>query len=234
MAIDAGTLEQGDYPVRLLVNDGYIYYEVLDKMNLFNRVNMDELAMLASYWMMDGCDEHQPCSEADWYTDGVVDVYDLWQLAQSWMGEQILVVRPGIREDFESGTFDDLPWQHGGNKGWVIVSDTVFKGDYAAQSGTITDFQTSTLSLTIDAEEGSRVDAISFARKVSSESNYDFLRFYVDDVEVAKWSGEQDWDVVTYYFETGPHTFKWSYIKDGSGSAGSDCAWIDMITIYDQ
>lgn len=88
VAIDAGTLEQGDYPVRLLVNDGYIYYEVLVKMNLFNRVNMDELAMLASYWMMDGCDEHQPCSEADWYTDGVVDVYDLWQLCKAgWVNK---------------------------------------------------------------------------------------------------------------------------------------------------
>lgn len=149
-------------------------------------------------------------------------------------GESInLVISKGVEpvlfsEDFETGNFIAHPWQQSGNAAWVIVSDTVYEGLHAAKSGTITDSQQSTLEITLDTQ----FQNISFYRKVSSEGNYDYLRFYVDGTEKANWSGTQDWAQQTYVITPGQHTFKWSYTKDGSVSSGSDCVWIDNILLY--
>ena len=70
---------------------------------------------------------------------------------------------------------------------------------------------------------------LSFYKKVSSENNWDWLRFYIDNVQRGEWSGDAAWSQETYAVTTGTHTFKWSYQKDGSVSSGSDCAWVDDI-----
>jgi len=70
---------------------------------------------------------------------------------------------------------------------------------------------------------------LSFYYRVSSEGNWDFLRFFIDGVEKNRWSGEAAWTPVTYNVAAGSHTFMWRYTKDGSYSAGSDCAWVDKI-----
>ncbi len=73
--------------------------------------------------------------------------------------------------------------------------------------------------------------SIDFYYKVSSEANYDFLRFYIDDVEQNKWSWEIAWTNYTSN-ELSPwtYTFKWCYTKDGSVSNWSDTAWVDFVT----
>ena len=71
---------------------------------------------------------------------------------------------------------------------------------------------------------------ISFFRKVSSESSYDHLRFYVDEMMLGEWSGDQDWELATAAIPEGEHILKWVYVKDGSVANGEDCAWIDDIT----
>jgi len=71
---------------------------------------------------------------------------------------------------------------------------------------------------------------ISFYKKVSSESNWDYLRFYINNVEQDEWSGNVDWSQESYSVTAGDDVeFKWAYEKDGSVSSGSDCAWIDEI-----
>ena len=70
---------------------------------------------------------------------------------------------------------------------------------------------------------------ISFYYKVSSEANYDFLRFYLDGDEQSNWSGNSNWTEVNFPVSAGNRTFEWVYEKDGSVSSGSDCAWIDYI-----
>jgi len=70
---------------------------------------------------------------------------------------------------------------------------------------------------------------MSFYRKVSSEDGYDFLRFYIDGVEKGRWSGELDWQKVSYSVGEGTHTFTWTYLKDESESRGYDSAWIDDV-----
>jgi hypothetical protein len=72
-------------------------------------------------------------------------------------------------------------------------------------------------------------DSIYFYRRVSSELDYDFLEFYIDNVLADKWSGEVNWGRVGFPVTPGQHTFKWVYSKDWYVVSGSDCAWIDNI-----
>ena len=129
-------------------------------------------------------------------------------------------------EDFETGNFSKYAWARSGNTLWTVQSGDVYDGTYSARSGIIGDSQSTTLqvSLTIAA-----ADEISFYRKISSEGNYDFLKFYIDGIQQESWSGEVPWNKVSYAVTTGVHVFKWVYIKDISMSKGLDAAWVDDI-----
>ena len=77
--------------------------------------------------------------------------------------------------------------------------------------------------------------SLTFNWKVSSEENYDFLRFYRGDSQLASISGETDWIFVSNRVDAaGMVTFKWAYSKDRSKAVGSDCGWIkDIVWIPD-
>ena len=131
-----------------------------------------------------------------------------------------------IIEDWESAGFDEYYWNFSGAENWETTDFLPYQGTYCSQSGDIADNQISDLyntAMVVTAGE------ISFARKVSSESGWDFMKFYIDGTEIASWSGTVDWAETSYNVDAGLHTFKWSYIKDGSVSSGSDCGWIDNI-----
>ena len=131
-----------------------------------------------------------------------------------------------IVETFETGDFSLYDWQFSGSTNWTIVNEGAYAGTYCAQSGSINHSQQTDLILTIDILADGE---ISFYRKVSSENNWDWLRFYIDNVQKGEWSGDAAWNQEAYPVTTGTHTFKWSYQKDGSVSNGSDCAWVDNI-----
>ncbi|MBE0661292.1 MAG: T9SS type A sorting domain-containing protein [Bacteroidales bacterium] len=133
-----------------------------------------------------------------------------------------------IIEDFESGDFSQFNWSSGGNQPWIITNVNPYEGTYSAKSGTISDNQSSQLILEYDVAAS---DNISFYRKISSESNYDFLKFYINNMVVGQWSGDVAWSEVSYPVNAGTQTFKWEYMKDGSVSSGEDCAWIDNIKL---
>jgi hypothetical protein len=129
-------------------------------------------------------------------------------------------------EDFETGAFDSYPWEFGGNAPWTISSENPYEGVYCARSGVINHNQSSTLSVTVDV---STEDQISFFYKVSSENNYDFLKFYINGTVAGQWSGEAGWSEASYPVSQGLNTFTWEYIKDYSVVGGQDAAWIDYI-----
>jgi len=52
----------------------------------------------------------------------------------------------------------------------------------------------------------------------------------IDGVEKGDWSGEEDWDIVSFAVDEGIRTFEWTYSKDSSISEGDDAASIDDIT----
>jgi len=129
-------------------------------------------------------------------------------------------------ESFETGNFSQQAWTFSGNANWTVGTDAAYSGTHSAGSGTITHNQSTSLSLNIDVTSAGN---ISFARKVSSEANYDYLKFYIDSTLQAQWSGTVDWAMVSYAVSAGNHTFTWTYSKDVSDNGGSDKAWIDYI-----
>ena len=129
-------------------------------------------------------------------------------------------------EDWETGDFSQYEWQFGGNADWLITDQNQYEGVYSAQSGDINDGQTSALSLDYEVYAS---DTLSFWYKVSSESGWDYLRFYVDGNLLDSWSGEVPWNQASYVISAGTHNFTWEYYKDFSVSSGLDACWIDYI-----
>jgi len=128
---------------------------------------------------------------------------------------------------FEAGVFPP-GWSFAGNADWTISNTASWDGLYSARSGAIGDNQTSQLIITLTvANDGE----ISFYRKVSSESGYDFLQFFINGVLKDQWSGEINWSAVSYPVTAGENTFKWVYEKDVYVSSGQDCGWIDYIVL---
>jgi hypothetical protein len=111
---------------------------------------------------------------------------------------------------------------------WKIINTGAYEGSYCAKSAAIGDNQSSSFSITLDVLGN---DSISFYRKVSSESGYDFLNFSIDGNLIEKWSGVKSWEKVSYPISTGTHLLSWVYEKDNSTISGSDCAWVDFIIL---
>ncbi|MBD3169005.1 MAG: VWA domain-containing protein [candidate division Zixibacteria bacterium] len=134
-------------------------------------------------------------------------------------------------EDFEDGAMP-AGWLTG-DSAWFIVTDTVYQGGYSVRSGDISDNEESYLEKTFRIPEDTLVN-VSFARKVSSESN-DYLRFYIDGQLISNWSGERDWRDVEYDYRPdgtgGELVLRWVFEKDEVQSSGEDCAWIDDIHV---
>jgi len=132
-----------------------------------------------------------------------------------------------IVEDFETGEFGE-GWTNDPQRPWTFVREG-YEGVYCVKSGGAgVSNVTSSLSLT---HEAGSADSISFYYKVSSESGYDKLHFYIDNTEVGTWSGTVNWTKAAYAVNAGTHTYRWSYTKDGSVNSGSDCGWIDFVSL---
>lgn len=129
-------------------------------------------------------------------------------------------------EDFESADFTEYDWVMSGDLPWEVETSTLYEGAYSSASGTITHSQVSEMYVEFD---DMLAGDISFAYRVYSESNYDYLRFYIDDVEQDSWSGNVNWTEVSFPVDSGAHSFKWAYTKDHSISSGLDKAFIDFI-----
>ncbi len=116
-----------------------------------------------------------------------------------------------------------LTWTSGGDATWFSQS-AVSRDGMAAQSGAITHNQQSWMQTTVTGP-----GTLSFWWKVSSEGNRDFLRFYLNNAEQQRISGEVDWQVRSFPIPDGTHTLRWRFDKDGSGTAGSDAGWVDQV-----
>lgn len=133
-----------------------------------------------------------------------------------------------VLESFESGVFDTDYWTNDPVNPWIIESSHHYDGNFCAKSAPIDHDQLSQLTLNFySTNEGE----ITFFRRVSTEANYDFLVFYIDEVEQDRWSGDYGWRGFSYPTTAGWHNYKWVYIKDHSVNGGSDAAWIDYITL---
>jgi len=131
------------------------------------------------------------------------------------------------REDFETGDFGKFQWVcWAGDGDWTITSQDKHSGTYSARAGQISNNEKSILAVEVDCIQG----CIEFWGKVSCESQFDTLKFYIDSsLKVVCWGSWDDWGWFSYPVSEGKHVFIWVYSKDWSGSAGADTAWIDDI-----
>jgi hypothetical protein len=128
-------------------------------------------------------------------------------------------------DNFESASFGP-EWFTYGNANWFVTSSIQQDGMYSAECGNITHSQTSSLEVQLDYHEAG---TISFYRYLSTEANYDYLKFYVDGVQKGTWSGTLGWTASSYDVTAGAHTMKWTYSKDGSVDTALDTVWIDVV-----
>ncbi|MEZ5196601.1 MAG: C25 family cysteine peptidase [Bacteroidales bacterium] len=152
-------------------------------------------------------------------------IYEVTTGGYSYQKIYSTIISPVV-ENWETGDMNQFDWITGGDAEWDVSTETPFEGSYCIKPGTLDHDQNSFLSLQYDTYGE---DSLSFWYKVSSELGYDFLKFYIDEIEMSSWSGEVDWQRVSYLIPVGSHTFKWIYSKDESLSSGNDCGWIDFI-----
>ena len=120
-----------------------------------------------------------------------------------------------------------LTFTTSGDAPWFGEPDIYYYGGSAAQSGDINDNGQSVLQTTVDGPAD-----VTFDWKVSSEPNYDYLKFYIDDTLQDSISGESgSWTEMQYTLGAGSHTLKWVYQKDRSDSDGMDAGWVDHVTV---
>jgi len=131
-----------------------------------------------------------------------------------------------VNEGFETGDFSAYSWQLSGNGDWQVVPEVSNSGNFSAQSAVIDHNQSCYATLSI---ENSSPAVLSFYWKVSSELDYDLLKFSIDGQLSSQISGAIDWQEVILYIPAGSHSFEWAYVKDVSVNNGDDCGWIDDI-----
>jgi hypothetical protein len=114
-----------------------------------------------------------------------------------------------------------------GDSEWFGQTTVCYFGGTAAQSGYILDSQTSRMQTIINGPASA-----NFYWKISSESNCDWLSFYVDGNLQDRISGTVDWTQKSVAINgVGTHILKWEYTKDGSVAVGSDTGWVDKLLI---
>jgi len=126
--------------------------------------------------------------------------------------------------DINEAVDTTLPFS--GTSTWfgVVNPEKSLDGE-AARSAAILDNQSSFLETSVTGPGN-----LSFNWSVSSESNYDFLRFYVDGViQSGSISGNVPFAQKAYSIPCGTHTIRWSYEKDGSISIGDDAGYLDQV-----
>ncbi len=150
-------------------------------------------------------------------------------IANQFNHTDVVVLADDHTETFELGTISStgpLNWSMPDTLGWEITDVVSFTGNYSICPALTYNSTSSIIEIQAEVNED---DSISFVCKVSSEEDYDFLKFYIDDVQMGEWTGETGWSIVTYPVTKGTSNFKWAYEKDDTYYSGADKAWIDDI-----
>jgi hypothetical protein len=96
------------------------------------------------------------------------------------------------------------------------------------RSGIIGNSSSSSISLAKSTSSGT----VGFRWNVSSESGYDYCKFYIDgNLQSGQISGSPGWSSRQFTISSGSHTFRWEYSKDNIISSGSDACYIDEVLL---
>jgi len=126
----------------------------------------------------------------------------------------------------------------GGPGEWKLSPIVSHGGSKAAQSGVIANNGYCYMDYEGTVPLGLKLSKVSFWYKISSEANYDYVKFWTwSDIDndwdfIGRASGEIDWSFfsTSLEFPSGTeYSLSCSYEKDISVSAGQDAAWVDDI-----
>lgn len=141
-----------------------------------------------------------------------------------WLDE-ISFAPGGLDEHFgEALNSPDLPWTSAGAVNWFSQTNVTHDGGAAAQSGLITDSQSTWVGTTVSGP-----GLLSFWWKASSEEHFDLLQFSINGLLQSEISGDTAWQQQSLELPAGNHTLRWAYVKDDSVSAGADAGWLDEV-----
>ena len=143
----------------------------------------------------------------------------------SLVEDSVFVVIGRHYDDFSTGDLSRFNWINV-ESSWTPDSEEHNGAPWSMRSGEISHNGSTSLQIEFDTEQS---DSIRFDYKVSSEKNYDFLKFYVDNVLVGQWSGETGWNRFAHLLEPGKRLLEWRYQKDGNTTRGEDAAWVDNV-----
>ncbi|MHC4500277.1 MAG: hypothetical protein ACYS21_14320, partial [Planctomycetota bacterium] len=129
-------------------------------------------------------------------------------------------VEVGLQDALDAGWHVETT----GDTDWSPAPGWGYNDGDCAESGNIWDNETSEMQATVQG-----AGTMSFYWKVSSQSN-DYLKFYIDGVFKDQISGSVGWQQKQYTLTgSGSHHLLWKYVKNSSGSSGSDCGWVDWL-----
>ena len=150
------------------------------------------------------------------------------------------VFESSISDGFESGNLASLEYSFGGDQPWEVIEWNrdeepalpSFVGNFSARAGRIGDGESSSLILRAEVAGG----MASFDFRVSSEKDWDSLKFYIDgemDTDFGEQSGEVPWRNYQFDLPPGNVELEWRYSKDNvsTSQAGDDTAYIDNLTL---
>ncbi|MBT5420162.1 MAG: T9SS type A sorting domain-containing protein, partial [Candidatus Cloacimonetes bacterium] len=226
--LDAG--DTAEITVEIYNLGGADLYNLLPSISSSNaNVTISNLAVLVDSLNSNTSENYVVCSvevSDDAIAGDIIDFsFEITADNEFTFSEDFVLVVGLMIEDFESGDFTTFEWQQGGDEDWVI-DDESHVGSYSAKSGEIGNNSTSSLSIELEVSSDGE---ISFWKKVSTELNYDYFKFSIDDNLQEQWSGDVDWSESVYSVNAGLHLFKWEYYKDGGVIGGGDCSWLDYI-----
>jgi hypothetical protein len=178
-----------------------------------------------------------PANETPTFTPDVRGLYvpsiDLSVSLRDWPAAELSTSARIVAADDQTDTFErdalespGFPWRTSGGASWTLSEAGPHSGRFAARSGAIGDQDTTRLFIRLIFQEPGE---ISFAYRVHSEKETDFLRFSIDGVEQGVWSGDTGWSPAAFAAGAGTHTFVWEYVKGFFGAFGADAAWIDDV-----
>ena len=138
-------------------------------------------------------------------------------------------VRAGLGWNTNNPTTNIAPWRVLAASG--SATNTLSGGAFHFRSGAITSNQTTSLRLVANCRAG----AASFGYRVSSEEfgpvQGDFFEFYLNGVRQVRASGESGWLTHAFTVPAGLNTLEWRYLKDASGFANLDAAFLDELDL---
>lgn len=139
-------------------------------------------------------------------------------------GDGLLCVTDLLKYDVHlNGENTNLHFTSPGNHPWIVEGGAVHSGNAGVNSST------SVLQSKVKLGAYQR---ISFSYKVSSQQNSDYIRFKVNGQTVFEASGSLDWQDESIVIPgSGATTLTWEFVKDASGAAGSDMAWLRNVVL---